>query len=276
MSAVTSQQSPPSSQMETELGSPDPLVQLSEEAERENEGDGEDGEDESSETREEECQENHTHTETEIAFSNEEKEEDEEDEAKSLFSNRIEELEICPVLRGEETGEGDQVDCTASVPITDPPEEEKVQPVSAWWCRRLFLTLILSAWLCLMLYCYLYLSTTCTQVRLWCPEPTTSFTTRACCSSLWLSLGSPVGLGNECNIDMADMETKCPMYDCYKNKTDGSLNVNGCSWVPNTLFNQEACNIHDLWKVVNLIPDYSKYFFKKVFTKKFFLSLDIL
>jgi len=26
----------------------------------------------------------------------------------------------------------------------------------------------------------------------------------------------------------------------------GELNANGCSWVPNTLFNEAACNIHDL------------------------------
>ena len=155
------------------------------------------------------------------------------------------------MLIGEESA--DQVDCTvASVPIiTDTP----VSSVStwSWWCKRLFLTVILSAWLCLMLYCYLHLTTTCTEVKLWCPQPTTAFTTRACCSSLWLSLGAPVGLGNECNIDMEDMEAKCPMFDCYKNKTDGRLNVNGCSYVPNTLFNLAACNIHDLWKALNLI-----------------------
>ena len=139
-----------------------------------------------------------------------------------------------------------------------------LKPVSARWCHSLLFSALLSAWLCLMLYCYLSLSTACTEVTLWCPEPTTSFTTRACCSSLWLSLGAPVGLGNECNIDMADMESKCAMYDCYKNKTDGTLNVNGCSYVPNTLFNLAACNIHDLWKAVNLIINYlSRQFLQK-------------
>ena len=50
------------------------------------------------------------------------------------------------------------------------------------------------------------------------------------------------------------MEAGCPMYDCYKNDSVGhfqiantiynrhfqtaELNVNGCSYVPNTLFNE--------------------------------------
>jgi hypothetical protein len=71
-----------------------------------------------------------------------------------------------------------------------------------------------------------------------------------------LNLGSTIGLGNECTIEMAEMEAGCPMYDCYKNDSVGhfqimssfynwhfqtaELNVNGCSYVPNTLFN-EVC-----------------------------------
>ena len=74
-------------------------------------------------------------------------------------------------------------------------------------------------WLSVLLYCYLYLTTSCTMVTLFCPTPTISFTAKACCSSLWLHLGSPVGLGNECKIDMGDMEAQCPMYDCYRNKS---------------------------------------------------------
>ena len=195
----------------------------------------------------------------------EEEKEEEEDAPKSLFSDRIEELAISPVMRGEGSAAVDQVDWAVPSPSSVPITAEE-----ASLCRRLVVAVSLLAWLCLMLYCYLYLSTTCTEVTLWCPSPTTSFTTRACCSSLWLSLGSPVGLGNECNIDMADMEAKCAMYDCYKNKTDGSLNVNGCSYVPNTLFNLAACNIHDLWKAVNLIINY---FFEIFFTKKCFPAL---
>ena len=75
-----------------------------------------------------------------------------------------------------------------------------------------------------------------------------------------------MGLGNECSLDMAEMVAACPQYDCYTNTSTGEvgylhciytvstlssicyiqLNVNGCSYVPNTLFNEAACNIHDL------------------------------
>ena len=137
------------------------------------------------------------------------------------------------------------------VPLLSEPEDRPdgpvppVAPVKSW-CRCLLVVSLASVWVSSVLYCYLYFTTTCTTVQLWCPSPSSSFTARACCSSLWLSLGAPVGLGNECTIQMSDMEAGCPMYDCYKNKTDGSLNVNGCSYVPNTLFNVGACNIHDL------------------------------
>ena len=95
----------------------------------------------------------------------------------------------------------------------------------------------------------------CSPVRLHCPAPGHTFPARACCSALWLHLGAPVklgwvdlylylylylyctctctvyphcaqvGLGNECTVDMADMEASCPMYDCYKNNT-----VSYCSY----------------------------------------------
>ena len=68
----------------------------------------------------------------------------------------------------------------------------------------------------------------CTTITMWCPDPTLTFTTRACCSSLWLNLGAPVGLGNECTIDMEDMEDGCPMYDCYRNKTVGDNSIVIC------------------------------------------------
>jgi len=113
-------------------------------------------------------------------------------------------------------------------------------------CKLLIIITFTTIWLSFLVYCYLYLTTVCVPVELWCPNPTHTFSSQACCSSLWLNLGSTVGLGNECTIDMADMEAGCPMYDCYKNDSTAELNVNGCSYVPNTLFNEIACNIHDL------------------------------
>eukprot|EP00090_Calanus_glacialis_P024407 TRINITY_DN37908_c0_g1_i1.p1 TRINITY_DN37908_c0_g1~~TRINITY_DN37908_c0_g1_i1.p1 ORF type:complete len:416 (+),score=66.78 TRINITY_DN37908_c0_g1_i1:318-1565(+) len=112
--------------------------------------------------------------------------------------------------------------------------------------KLLFILSSTTIWLTFLVYCYLYLTTVCVPVELWCPNPTHTFTAQACCSSLWLNLGSTIGLGNECSIEMADMEAGCPMYDCYKNDSTAELNVNGCSYVPNTLFNEAACNIHDL------------------------------
>jgi len=84
-------------------------------------------------------------------------------------------------------------------------------------CKLILISSSSIIWLSFLVYCYLYLSTVCVPVELWCPSPTHTFTAQACCSSLWLNLGSTVGLGNECTIDMADMEAGCPMYDCYQN-----------------------------------------------------------
>ena len=74
--------------------------------------------------------------------------------------------------------------------------------------------------------------------QLWCPSPTITFPASVCCSALWLWLGAPVmimmiilmikeydqttpqlGLGNECTVDMSDMLSGCPDYDCYTNAT---------------------------------------------------------
>jgi len=119
-------------------------------------------------------------------------------------------------------------------------------PLLPSWIQVCIIITCITLWISFLIYCYLYLTTVCTTITMWCPDPTLTFTTRACCSSLWLNLGAPVGLGNECTIDMEDMQDGCPMYDCYRNKTNGELNVNGCTGVPNTLFNEAACNIHDL------------------------------
>jgi len=139
----------------------------------------------------------------------------------------------------------------------EPKKEEDIdetdfRKVSAPTSRKWLLVKLLlagifgSLWLLLALYCYLFISTVCFSVELWCPSPTITFPASVCCSALWLWLGAPLGLGNECTVDMSDMLSGCPDYDCYTNATTGELNVNGCSYVPDTLFNRAACDIHDL------------------------------
>lgn len=132
------------------------------------------------------------------------------------------------------------------VKLKTPEQQSDVIKSGGRCCKILLILSSTTIWLSFLVYCYLYLTTVCVPVELWCPTPTQTFSAQACCSSLWLNLGSTVGLGNECTIDMADMESGCPMYDCYKNQSTTDLNVNGCSYVPNTLFNEAACNIHDL------------------------------
>ena len=198
-----------------------------------------------------------THTDTDARTENESTGDSEESHEEEFTEINRELLKEEEEVSREDDVDGDTLKCDRVEEIVDhdsPTLEEEQDlptvppapaPSDSWW-RCLLLLSLASAWLSSILYCYLYFTTTCTTVQLWCPSPSISFTAQACCSSLWLSLGSPVGLGNECSIDMSEMTAACPMYDCYTNKTDGSLNVNGCSYVPNTLFNVGACNIHDL------------------------------
>merc|ERR1711974_245816 len=80
-----------------------------------------------------------------------------------------------------------------------------------WLLVKLLLAGIFgSLWLLLALYCYLFISTVCFSVELWCPSPTLTFPASVCCSALWLWLGAPLGLGNECSVDMTDMLSGCP------------------------------------------------------------------
>ena len=98
-------------------------------------------------------------------------------------------------------------------------------PLLPSWLQVCIIITCITLWISFLIYCYLYLTTVCTTITMWCPDPTLTFTTRACCSSLWLNLGAPVGLGNECTIDMEDMQDGCPMYDCYRNKTVGDSSI---------------------------------------------------
>jgi len=181
-------------------------------------------------------------------YKKEDESETDRNKIEELLGSHIEEINVEENNAVAVTA-SDDIDYCVKAEIVEEVEAVKevvTTKASGRCCKLLFLAIFSTAWLTFLTYCYLYLSTVCVPVELWCPDPTHTFSSQACCSSLWLNLGSTVGLGNECTIDMGDMESGCPMYDCYKNDSTGELNVNGCSYVPNTLFNEAACNIHDL------------------------------
>merc|ERR1712179_72997 len=87
----------------------------------------------------------------------------------------------------------------------------------------------------------------CTSTVLTCPDYRQTFTADACCSPLWLSVGSPLGLGNECWVDLDKMAEQCSIFSCYGNLVNGTFNTtDGCTYIPDILLNYESCVIHDL------------------------------
>jgi len=86
----------------------------------------------------------------------------------------------------------------------------------------------------------------CKKQVLTCPDGVEKFTANTCCSSQWLSVGAPIGLGNECWFDLQTMMDQCSVYSCY-GVDNGHFNISdGCTWLPDQLLNYEACVIHDL------------------------------
>jgi len=87
----------------------------------------------------------------------------------------------------------------------------------------------------------------CTTKVLTCPDYRQTFTADACCSPLWHSVGSPLGLGNECWVDLDKMAEQCSIFSCYGNLINGTFNsTDGCTYIPDILLNYESCVIHDL------------------------------
>jgi len=86
----------------------------------------------------------------------------------------------------------------------------------------------------------------CTSKELTCPDSKQKFTTDTCCSPLWLSIGAPLGLGNECWIDLNDMASKCNLFSCYGLQNGTFNSSDGCTYIPDMLLNFESCVIHDL------------------------------
>merc|ERR1712183_80652 len=86
----------------------------------------------------------------------------------------------------------------------------------------------------------------CSQKILTCPDGVGKFSASTCCSSLWLSIGAPLGLGNECWTDLEQMLEQCTVFSCY-GVAEGHFNISdGCSFIPDVLLNYESCVIHDL------------------------------
>jgi len=86
----------------------------------------------------------------------------------------------------------------------------------------------------------------CQQRSLTCPDGMSQFTADTCCSSLWLRLGAPLGLGSECWTDLEQMLGQCSVFSCY-GVDNGHFDISdGCSFVPDKLLNYESCVIHDL------------------------------
>jgi len=87
----------------------------------------------------------------------------------------------------------------------------------------------------------------CTSKILTCPDYKQTFTADTCCSPLWHSVGSPLGLGNECWVDLDKMAAQCDIFSCYGDLVNGTFNsTDGCTYIPDVLLNYESCVIHDL------------------------------
>jgi len=83
---------------------------------------------------------------------------------------------------------------------------------------------------------------TCQEVSLHCPDTKGDFDTIACCYNT-----GPIS--SKCFLrDPSHIATRCSLYSCYLYdqvvKRFGA--TNGCSVVPNSWLNEEACIIHDL------------------------------
>jgi len=82
-----------------------------------------------------------------------------------------------------------------------------------------------------------------------CPNLKDQFKAAVCCNSNWLARGSSLNTGDECMIDLNEMERQCAIRTCYKTPdslAEGSWNTDGCSYSPDYLLSYESCVMHDL------------------------------
>jgi len=83
---------------------------------------------------------------------------------------------------------------------------------------------------------------TCQQVSLHCPDTDGNFETTACCYNT-----GPIS--SKCFLrDPSHIATRCSLYSCYLyDQVVGRFGAtDGCSVIPNSWLNEEACIIHDL------------------------------
>jgi len=82
-----------------------------------------------------------------------------------------------------------------------------------------------------------------------CPNLRQSFAARVCCDSNWLAKGANLNTGDECMIDLREMERQCEFRTCYKSPEYGETdfwNTDGCTLSPDYMLSYEACVMHDL------------------------------
>ncbi|XP_023332046.1 uncharacterized protein LOC111704138 [Eurytemora carolleeae] len=83
----------------------------------------------------------------------------------------------------------------------------------------------------------------------WCPDLVNKFKTSVCCDSHWLAKGANLDTGDECRIDLVEMEQQCEIRTCYKSSEStipGQWNTDGCTYSPDYLLSYESCVMHDL------------------------------
>ena len=64
-------------------------------------------------------------------------------------------------------------------------------------------------------------------------------------------MGSPLGLGNECWVDLDKMAEQCSIFSCYGNLINGTFNsTDGCTYIPDILLNYEVMIYYVLFPVL--------------------------
>ena len=52
--------------------------------------------------------------------------------------------------------------------------------------------------------------------------PRTQFTSESCCAPMWLSIGAPLGVGNECSLEMSRSPSTSPMLSLPRSSASSS------------------------------------------------------
>merc|ERR1711973_327198 len=90
----------------------------------------------------------------------------------------------------------------------------------------------------------------CTEKKTFlCPNLKDKFQTKVCCDSHWIAKGASLNTGDECMIDLSEMERQCEIRTCYKSLESvfpGKWNTDGCTFSPDYFHSYEACVLHDL------------------------------